>query len=364
MLITAIVINDLGKAPSLAGEFEQLGLGGGDMGGGNHDMLLYDVIRDVPHLIPCLERVPTSHIGILMRGLQLGATLNFGQVAQAECPAVSLVVLEWIRDEQQSETSCATTLGASSHIDTMRAFELRYLEQILDVAGASGHKDHTCAALLLEPIYQSYKAVYEVSTNILARHIGWQEGYNTILTQRMEMLVRQNGWEKGRTLDVGNPEHKALMRLLCICNAAMDEGQGVAELVWETFYNELSCDTRVALVEGLNLDGSATKPAMQATYAPAICSAAIRGSQKEGKEERKRALASLFRYIARVHSVTETDADGKTGSRYQGILILERDIRDLALPVVSSERFQSDPSVLDGLGVPRGHCALRVPTWQ
>ncbi|KAL4794682.1 hypothetical protein BDV19DRAFT_399294 [Aspergillus venezuelensis] len=363
-LVTTIIINDLGKAPSLALEFEQLcrKQGGTGDAGGNHDMLLYNVTRDAPGLIPCISRMPSSHREILMRGLQLGATLNFGQVAQAESPAVSLVMLEWMRDEQRANSNKTTTPDKISNTETMRGFELRYLEQVLDVAGALGHKDHTCAALLLEPIYQSYKAVFEVSMGILDGCIGWREGYDTILSQRMGMLVQENGWKRGTTLDMQNPEHRALMRLLCMCNAAMDEGPEIAELVWSTLYNELTCDTRAALVEGLNINGEAGTPAVQATYAPAICSAAIRGSQGKTKEDQKEALAAVFRYLARVHLVSQTDAKERIISQYQGVLVLELDIRELTLPVVSSEEFQTDPSVLDGLDVPRGYCALRVPT--
>ncbi|KAL4937776.1 hypothetical protein BDV06DRAFT_215635 [Aspergillus oleicola] len=314
MLVTPIVINDLGKSPSLVSEFQQLARTQDNKVNSNHDLLLYSVIHDAPHLVPCIARVPSTHREILVRGLKLGATLSFGQVAQAECPAVSFAVLEWMRG---NKSTSRTASNENDNVDTMRAFQMGYLEQILDIAGALGHKDDTCAALLLEPTYQSYRAVYEVAINILPDCMEYQDRYTAILSRRMETLA----------LDVQNPEHRAVMRLLCIWNT----------LVRSTVYDGLSSGMRAALVAGLGVDREDGRPAVQATYALAICSAAIRGSQDNSLKEQRRALAAVFRYLARVHSAIETDDEA--APQFRGILVLERDIRELALSTVCAEEF-------------------------
>ncbi|EPS35318.1 hypothetical protein H072_11324 [Dactylellina haptotyla CBS 200.50] len=85
-LITSFIISDLGKSPTLAEDLQrETTIEIGSQTKPNHDLILYLVVRHAPHLIPCLDRVPSSHREILIRSIEFGAIFNFGQMAQAEC---------------------------------------------------------------------------------------------------------------------------------------------------------------------------------------------------------------------------------------------------------------------------------------
>jgi hypothetical protein len=346
-LVTSIIINDLGKSPTLAADLQrETAAATGSQAKPNHDLILYLVVRQAPDLIPSLERVPPSHRDHLVRGIELGAVFNFGQMAQAECPPASLVGLERLRRGNDDDKS-----------NNIQAFKMRYMEQILDIAGALGHQDHTHAARFTEPIYQSYRIIYEIAVEVINGTMDQREAYDANLLRKMELLVSENGWEeKGRGLDVHNPKHRALMRLLCICNATTVGGGEIADLVWETFFEGISDETRRVLVEGLNVDGSVGRPAVQATYSPAVCSAAIKASKDRGSDGQKKALAAVFRYLARVHTLTEADLEGLP----RGVTVIERDIREKVMGVVTSESFQENPDVLDELDVPENEIAVQT----
>ncbi|PYH71693.1 uncharacterized protein BO88DRAFT_486187 [Aspergillus vadensis CBS 113365] len=341
-LITSIIINDLGKSPTLAADLQrQKATVNACQGKPNHDVVLDLVVREAPHLIPCLEKLSPSHGYLLVRGIELGAEFNFGQMAQAECPPASLLGLERLRP-------CHGDDDNDKHI-SIQVFHMRYMEQILDIAGALGHQDHTNAALFTEPIYQSYRIIYQIALDVINGNIDRREAYDANLVRKLELLMTQNGWRaKGRGLDVHDPEHRALMRLLCICNATATKGVEVADLVWETFFDGIDPETRLMLVKGLNIDGSERIPAVQATYAPAVCSAAIKASRSEGRKEQKKALAAVFCYLARVHTLTPAESNELP----DGVMVVERDVRDKVLSVVTSDSFRSSPDVLNDLDVP------------
>ncbi|KAF7114148.1 hypothetical protein CNMCM5793_007726 [Aspergillus hiratsukae] len=233
---------------------------------------------------------------------------------------------------------------------------MRYMEQILDIAGALGHRDHTHAAGLTEPIYQSYRIIYEIAVKVIDGTMGQREAYDANLVRKTLLLVSQNGWgEKGIALDVHSPDNRALMRLLCICNATTAGGGETADLVWETFYGEISDETGDLLVEGLNVEGSAYRPAVQVTYSPSVCSAAIKASKGGGTDGQKKALAAVFRYLARVLTITPADVEGLSGA----VTVVERDIREKVMGVITSESFQKNPDVLDEVDVPE----IEIAAW-
>ncbi|KAL4926035.1 uncharacterized protein BDV17DRAFT_293853 [Aspergillus undulatus] len=333
-LVVSIVINDLGKSASLAEDF-QGEAGKSEDARGNHDLLLYRVFTRATHLVPCLAKLPHKHRAHLERGIKMGASFNFGQLAQGENVPVSLVGLDCMRDN-------------------LVAFDLRFLEQILDIAGAAGHEDHTCAKKLTEPIFQSHKIVYEVSVAYLRGLLGRREAYDAHLVKMIVAFSFHKKCDKGQKLDISTPEDRAVMRLLCICNAS---GLERAELVWNAFYGVLGDETRRALVRGLNADGSVEDPAVQATYIPAVCNAAIMSAHSLPKDKQKKALGAVFRYLARVQIVAQEERE----TFPRNTAVIERDIRELALPVVSSPQFLANPDVLDVVDIPRGEVAILLP---
>ncbi|EGX48785.1 hypothetical protein AOL_s00079g424 [Orbilia oligospora ATCC 24927] len=230
------------------------------------------------------------------------------------------------------------------------AFDLRFMEQILDIAGAAGHVDHICAKKLTEPVFQAFKNVYDVSIGIIEGRLGVREAYDLNLTKRVELLINV-GWEKGREFDISEPVYRAVMRLLCTTNSSDIDG---ADLIYDTFFEVLGEDSRRFLVQGLNSDGSLERPAAQATYIPAVCSATIGATKNCTKSEQKKALAAVFRYLARTLHVDVEQVQKKLPP---GVTVIERDIRRTIMDIVHSDGFPGNPDILDNVDLPNDEVA-------
>ncbi|KAL4786925.1 hypothetical protein BJX76DRAFT_320100 [Aspergillus varians] len=327
-LIISLIINDLGKSPTLAADYQKA-MGHVNLTRVNHDAILHRVVTQAPDLIPCLAQLAPDHRATLDLGIEVGASFNFGQLAQAENVPASLVGLDCVKGNPF-------------------AFEMHFLEQIFDVAGAAGHEDHEHAKKLTEPIFQSYKIVYEVAIEYINGQLDRRGAYDANLTRRMARMCRQQGWEKGEELDVSNAEHRALMRLLCICNA---NTVGRAQLVWDAFYTHISESTRCQLVQGLNVDGSIESPAAQVTYIPAVCDAALSAGHR-CDSERKPVLGAVFGCLARMLTVTKADR----ASLPKNTAVIERDIKNLV-----TVRDCAKPKVLDYERPPPCQVAIVFP---
>jgi hypothetical protein len=338
-LLASIIINDLGKSPSLATELQHaVGASSDYCESANHDLLLHRVVTQAPHLIPCLAKLPPKHRAHLERGIEMGASFNLGQLAQAENVPTSLVGLDCMKENPS-------------------AFNLRFLEQILDIAGAAGHEDHVGAKKLTEPIFNSYKIVYEVSMEYLRGRLTRREAYDANLARNIHLLSHDRSWRRGQTLSMSKPEDRALMRLLCICNARTSK---TADIVWNTFYHVLGNDSRRSLIHTLNIDGSIAEPAVQATYIPAVCSAVISSSpitQPISELMRQQALGAVFRYLARVQTIGHKDRHRLPDT----VAVIERDIRTIALPIVTSSEFWENPALLDEADMPPCEPAISLP---
>ncbi|KAK5188657.1 hypothetical protein LTR20_011101 [Exophiala xenobiotica] len=174
-----------------------------------------------------------------------------------------------------------------------RAFELRFMEQVLDLAGASGHEDWTCAKKMIEPIFQSYRNVHDVAHAIISGKTGLREGYDIILTQKLDLL-RWAGYQ--REFDIQSPSDRALMRLFCLGNTSNAQS---AEMYFTAFTERITEATRQGLIHGLNLVGTVEEPAVQTTYLPAMLTKAVGNTVGGEDEERLMAIAAMLRYLAR-----------------------------------------------------------------
>ena len=85
-LITSIIINDLGKDPQLASDYQKAT--GIDISNSNHDAILLKACEAC--LVDSLEKLPDQYKSDIVRAIELGATFNFGQLAQAENAPVCL----------------------------------------------------------------------------------------------------------------------------------------------------------------------------------------------------------------------------------------------------------------------------------
>lgn len=323
-IMVSMIINDLGKDPYLAMDYQtKTGI---DISKQNHDMILYRAVE--AELVPCLRRLPQNDQEDISLGIKLGSEFNFGQLAQAENVPACL-------------------FGLTKMKGHTRAFKMRLMEQILDIAGAAGHLDHSCALKLIDPIFQAYKNVYDVAIGIIDGGLGLREGYDTVLIRRLEML-KHNCFKN--SFDVTITKERALMRLFCMGGVSNAQQ---AQLFYDAF-NSISDATRAALVDGLNIDGSITKPAVVPTYIPAMLGLALRNTIRNLRGEKLLALASMLRYLARVLTVTERDLEKLP----KNVIVIERNVRIQAEKIVGGENFQRDPAVLDKVPIPHNEIAM------
>ncbi|KIW49386.1 hypothetical protein PV05_11067 [Exophiala xenobiotica] len=334
-LILSMVINDLGKDPNLEEDFffhtrqrltEQ-----------NHDALLLEAAK--AGMVPCLDYLTPERREDVMLGLELGSELNAGQLAQAESVPINLEGLLTMKNHEH-------------------AFELKFMEQVLDVAGAAGHLDSSGAKNLIEPVFQAFKTVHEISLEIIAGKVTLRQGYDKILTKRGNML----SFKGFRRLSVSDRKDRALLRLLTMGRTA-DKDQ--AELFSKAF-DALDSASKEKLIKGLNIDGNVNETAVLPYYMPAIISRTMENTQDSDEDGQQKALTSLMRYLARVLEsgsvVIGLEGERMTDGEAPGIVI-ERNMSK-AQDVINSPEFKENPDILNGLAIPDGQVLQRRRTSQ
>jgi hypothetical protein len=216
------------------------------------------------------------------------------------------------------------------------AFESRFMEQLLDISGAAGHMDWTCAKKLIEPIFEAYHNVYDVAKSIISGGLGLRDGYDLILVRRCNMLNKRGF----RALNVKDPQDRALMRLLCMGGvASLDTAQ-----LYDAAWRSLDRSTKDSLIHSLNIDGSITEPAVQPTYMPALLVEGVNASGPRTRDEKEKTLQSILHYLARVMTVKEKP-NGSTS-------IIKRSVLSLVQDVVGDPAFLADPDILQKMDVP------------
>lgn len=309
-LITSIIINDLGKDPQLASDCcKQTGV---DISALNHDAILLEACK--AGLVPSLIKLSHQGRSDICRAIELGATFNFGQLAQAE-----------------NAPACLTSLLRMKGHD--RSFRIRFMEQLLDIAGAAGHMDWTCAKKLIQPIFESYRNVFDACQGVITGTMTVRSGYDLVLIRRAELLRDQNV----RVYRVEDKlEDRALIRLLCMGNVTTRDKAFLYENAWRA----LEDPVREALMNSLNLDGRRSEPAVQPTYMPALL----------GRIKDENALICTLHYLAKVMSATDV--------RDPSAVVIERSVYTVLKQVIESKEFQKDPSILERVDVPDGVVTL------
>jgi len=308
--VTAIIVNDLGKDPCLPGEVERVT--SRSMKGQNHDLVLYEAVQ--ADMVPCMRSLPKVQRDALIIGLKVGTRLNLAQLAQAENVPGSLDIMLELREHKH-------------------AFELKFLEQFLDVAGAAGHIDSSCSKSMIEPVCQAFMTVHKVLTDILEGRSTLREGYDEVLTQRAA-TIHAEGY---RNLNVRSDADRALLRLMTMGRTSTKQQ---AQL-FEDAFDVLSDDTRSELIKGLNVDGYKDGKAILPYYMPALLQAALKNTADDSAEIKTKALASLMRFLVRILDGTYPHP-GSPGS------VVEHDL-EFAKKTIAGPEFKADPSVLDDL---------------
>lgn len=273
-LILAVVVNDLGKDPILSEDyFDKTNK---IIFQANHDTILLEAAK--ADMVPCLSYLDDTHRQDIMLGLELGSELNAAQLAQAENVPVNLEGL--------------LRMHGNEH-----AFNLKFMEQILDLAGAQAHV-HTPtqghfngATNLTEPVFQAFKTVQEASLSIIKRQCTLRQGYDRVLSGRGAMLEAV-GYKH---LSVHDDKQRALLRLLTMGRTSTLQQ---ATLI-ERAFTDLDPVYKSLLIQGLNIDGDREdQTAVIPYYMPAMLAEAIRNTRNSPKQVQ--ALTSLMRYLARV----------------------------------------------------------------
>ncbi|KAJ5950202.1 uncharacterized protein N7479_008615 [Penicillium vulpinum] len=300
----------IGKDPQLASDC--CAKTGVDISTLNHDAILLAACK--AGIVPSLDQLPDQDRDDVLRAIELDATFNFGQLAQAE-----------------NAPACLSSLPRMKGHD--RSFRLRFMEQLLDIAGAAGHMDWTGAKKLVQPIFESYRNVYDVCDGVIAGTLTVRSGYDLILIRRAKFLcdkgVRQFQMEQ-------NPEDQALMRLFCMGNMTTQE----KALLYEDAWRALEDPVRETLANALNLDGRRSEPAVQPTYMPALL-CRIRDVN---------ALVCTLHYLAQVMSTTDIEDPSA--------VVIERSVYSVLKQFVESDEFKQDPTILERVEVPEGVVAL------
>ncbi|EZF34619.1 hypothetical protein H109_07531 [Trichophyton interdigitale MR816] len=318
-LLVAIAVNDLGKDDSLQTSVAKITGQTYD----NHDEVLLAAAN--AQMIPSINTLQPDLRSDLILGLEVGSSANLAQLAQAENVPASLESIYAMRDRE-------------------RAFFLKYMEVLLDIAGAAGHIDSRSAGVMVEPVFRSYLAVYDALVGAISGILSLNQAYDHVLTCRARIL-EESGF---RRISTRVPEERALLRLLTMGRVA---DISLAGCFSEAFAN-LTENIRKDLVAGLGADGLNMKPAILPYYAPGLIAEALRSCAGSSENQKIHVVGALMRFLARVYR--ETASKAPEHPKRETPKVIEVDL-SFAQQVVSGENFRLDPSVLDAVPIPRLH---------
>lgn len=309
-LMVAIVVADLGKDPATATKLiESLppsSYSADHNRLGNHDQIIYQAaIAGLEPLITA-QRTPYRRTD-LISGLEFGAGLNLPQFVQGECPAASLE-------------------GAFCLTNKPRAFELKFMEVILDVAGAAGNIQPYTSLTFTQPVFESFMSAHKLILKLLNDRIPRVNCYNMMLAQRNDMLVRAGG----RAMSTWLPDHRATLRMYCMARV-YDQYQAQC---FDDAMKMLNPEDTRPLIQGLNINGIDDGTAILPYYMPGLFAAGLKNCPNTW-EAKVQAMASLLVFLSRVVGSIE-QVPGLKGA------VAEYDV-SFAHETVSSAKFREDP---------------------
>lgn len=331
-LIVAIVVGDVGKDPELVKEVREKDTRHATLE--NHDEVIYTAAMN--DMLPALNLLDYQLRKDVIAGLRVGSRLNIPQLAQGENVPGSLDGLSFVRRNK-------------------RAFYLKYLEILFDVAGAGGQTDSRGAKQMWEPVYQNYNTCLSVLLELTENKISYRTAYDSILAARAEKLAKSGfrplpAGRRQKPLSVDDDRDRALLRIMLMGRAASKDE---AEL-FDSAFSSLDHDTKCGLVDGLNVDGTNDGEAILPYYMPAIFSNSLKTAEGLAAEnhlgsrstEKKKIeiLVSCLRFLNRVYG----------GSKKQpGTLghVTERNV-SFASTTIKSPEFFNKPQILERLDLP------------
>ncbi|KAB8077289.1 hypothetical protein BDV29DRAFT_168423 [Aspergillus leporis] len=309
--VVSLILGDIGKDPELKRWVNEYG--GKKI---NHDLVLLRAI-ELGQFSKSLGLLPDNKREDLILGVRVGAALNIPQLTQGENVPGSLRGILMLRGNEQ-------------------AFNLKYLEIMLDVSGAGGHVDARGANRMIEPVCQSFLLAFPVLQDVIKGNISVRDAYDKVLGNRGQILA-----DKGfRPLSTDDPRDRAFLRL-CAMGRVADEH--LARLFDEAFTN-LPGKTKQKLIDGLNVDGDDDGEAVILYYMPGIFAEGLRVSHEAPDLKQVEVIQSLMSFMARSYDDTKPHS-GRPNR------IIERDVSP-AKSVVRNEHFVENPQILDTYNLP------------
>ncbi len=307
-MIVMILTNDLGKIKRYH-ELTEKAVGRAVV---DHDEVLFVGFGEWPEISPNFMRLSSEKKSWILDGLRMGSNLNIGQFAQAENLPANL-------------------LGVKALAGKPEAFEFKFIELLLDVAGANGHLDSGGAKVMIEPVYRNFMLARNALKEVIAGR-SVRDSYDQILIDKNKQLV-----EKGfHSLDVKSSVERVILRLLTLRRTTTREQ---AEELYEVFIN-LPANARAILVSELNVDGTDDGWGTLPYYAPALISNAL-GSLSNTPGGSVVALRTVFLSLARVFQ----EARIQLKNRQSGGGIYTVNVESLAKFALSDE-YKNNPDTL------------------
>lgn len=307
-MIVMILTNDLGKVKRFH-ELAEKAIGRAIV---DHDQILFVGFNDWPEMSPNFLRLHDKQKSWILNGLNMGAGLNIAQFAQAENLPASLAAVKVVAGKPE-------------------AFEFKFVEMLLDVAGASGHIDSNGAKVMIEPVFQNFMLARRALTQVIDGH-SLREGYDQILVAKNNLLVKLGA----NSLEVNRPRDRALLRLLTLrrtTNLAQS-----SELI--EVFSRLPANVQALLISELNVDGIEDGLGILPYYAPALINNAL-SKLANVKDGSRLALSTTMTAMARVFQLARVgELKGRSGN---GVLTIN--LESLAAYTLT-EAYAQDPESL------------------
>ncbi len=306
-MIVMLLTNDLGKVKRYH-DITEKAVGRAIV---DHDQVLFAGFTEAVELSPNFMRLPQLQKDWITDGLLMGSGLNVGQFAQAENLPASLNAVKVLAGKPE-------------------AFEFKFIELLLDVAGAQGHMDSGGAKVMMEPVYRNFvlarKALLEVIEGKSVR-----AAYDQILIEKNKLLV-----SKGMaSLDVNKKQDRALLRLLTLSRTtSLEQAQEL-----QTVFHELPANAKEILISELNVDATDDGWGILPYYGPAFIVNAV-GSLSKTPFGSKEAFRTVFLSLARVFQEGRILLKGRERSD-----VLTINIEALAKYTLTDE-YKADPNSL------------------
>ncbi|KAF5864139.1 hypothetical protein ETB97_008545 [Aspergillus alliaceus] len=314
-LVVSLVLGDVGKDPDLVKEIDKI-----DGKKTNHDEVLARAI-ELDYFRKALGLLPLRRQRDVVRGVKVGAKLNIPQLVQGENVPGSLRSIHKLRGHRQ-------------------AFNLKYLEIMLDVSGAGAHLDARGAIRMIEPVCQSFLLAFPVLTDVITEKLSVRDAYNKVLQYRGELLAN-DGFPP---LSTDNPSDRAFLRLCAMGRVAH---RHLAEL-FDHAFRSLPAPTKQELIHGLNVDGCDGEDAVILYYMPAIFAEGLRVTRGASDEKQIEVLQSLMSFMARTYKDTKPITGHPSN-------IIERDV-SAAKDFIQREDFITNPTILNECILPVATC--------